>query len=67
MKTNENHFLIRCQTNLLLYWLQVSFRQDCKKLACEVPSLMAADKPCPLLQPSLITLQKRLQSCAVID
>ena len=27
---------------------------DCKNLGFGVPSLMAADEPCPLLQPSLL-------------
>ena len=29
---------------------------DCKNLGSGVPSLMAADKSCPLLQPSLVHL-----------
>ena len=52
----SNHFLIRCQTKVLLYWLQVSLRPDSKNLVSGVPSLMAADKPCPQLQPSLISV-----------
>ena len=50
--------MIRCQTKVLLYWLQVSLRPDCKNLGSGVPSLMAADKPCPQLQPSLVKRQK---------
>ena len=46
--------MIRCQTKVLLYWLQVSLQPDCKNLGSGVPILMAADKPCPQLQPSLI-------------
>ena len=46
--------MIRCQTKVLLYWLQVSLRPDCKNLGSGVPSLRAADKPCPQLQPSLV-------------
>ena len=34
--------------NVLLYWLQVSLRPDCKNLGSGVPSLLAADKPCQL-------------------
>ena len=34
--------------------LQVSLQPNCKNLDSGVPSLMAADKPCPQLQPSLI-------------
>ena len=47
--------MIRCQTKVLLYWLQVSVQPDCKNLGSGVPSLMAADKPFPQLQPSLLT------------
>ena len=46
----HNHFLIRCHRKGLLYRLQVSLGPD---LGSGVPILMAADKPCPLLQPSL--------------
>ena len=49
--------MIRCQTKVLLYWLQVSLRPDCKNFGSGVPSLMAADKPCPQLQPSLLLEQ----------
>ena len=52
----SHYFLIRCQTNVLLYWLQVSLQPDCKNLDSGFPILMAADKPCPLLQPSLAVL-----------
>ena len=41
---------------VLLCWLQVSLRPDCKNLGSGVPILMAADKPCPQLQPSLRSL-----------
>ena len=34
----SNHFLIRCQTKVLLYWLQVSLKPDCKNLGSGVPS-----------------------------
>ena len=46
--------MIRWQTKVLLYWLQVSLQPDCKNLGSGVPSLKAAGKPCPLLQPSLV-------------
>ena len=47
-------FLIRCQTKVLLWWLQVSLKPDCENWGSGVPILMAADKPCPQLQPSLV-------------
>ena len=50
----SNHFVIRCQIKVLLYQLQFSLKPDCKNLGSGVPSLMAADKPCLLLQPSLV-------------
>ena len=34
----SNHFLIRCQTKVLLYWLQVSLKPDCKNLGSGAPS-----------------------------
>ena len=49
----SNHFWIRCLKKVLLYWLQVSLKPDCKNLGSGVPILMAADKPRPQLQPSL--------------
>ena len=36
--------------------LQVSLQPDCKNLGSGVPSLMAADKLCPQLQPSLVRM-----------
>ena len=48
-----DHFLIRSHAKVFLYWLQVSLQPDCKNLGSGVPILMAADKPCPHLQPSL--------------
>ena len=52
--------MIRCQTKIFLYWMQVSLRSDCKNLGSGLPSLMSADKPFPLLQTSL-HMRLRLQ------
>jgi hypothetical protein len=49
----SNHFLIRCQTKVLLWRIHVSLGPNWKNPGSGVPSLMAADKPCPQLQPSL--------------
>ena len=38
----------------IAFWLQVILQPDCKNSGSGVPSLMAADKPCPQLQPTLI-------------
>ena len=48
----SNHFLIRCQRKVLLHWLQFSLKPDCKNLGSGFPSLIAADKPCLLLEGS---------------
>ena len=40
----------------MLYWLQVSLQLDCKNLGSGIPTLMAADKPCPQLKPSLCVI-----------
>ena len=55
------NFLIRCHTKVLLYWLQVKLQPDCKNLGSGLPSLMAADKPCPQLQPSLLLSRSTAQ------
>ena len=34
--------------------VEVSLKPDCKNWGSDVPVLMAADKPCPQLQPSLV-------------
>ena len=33
----SNYYLIRCQTKVLLYWLQFSLKPDCKNLGSEPP------------------------------
>ena len=47
------HFLIRRQTKILHYWLQVSLRPDCKNLASGPPNLdgLRADHVGPSLSP----------------
>ena len=51
----SNHFLIRCQTKVLLWRNHVSLGSKWKNPCSGFPSLMAADKPCPQLQPSLVS------------
>ena len=50
----SNHFLIRCQKNVLLWRIHVSLGPKWKNPGSGVPSLMTADKPCPQLQPFLL-------------
>ena len=53
----SNHFLIRCQTKVLLQWLQVSLKPDCKNWGSVVPILMAADKG-SILMPNPVIYKK---------
>ena len=49
---------------------QVSLGPDCKNLGSEVPILMAADKPCPQLQTSLMrtdSLKKPSLTSMILD
>ena len=47
-------FFVRCQTKALLWRIHVSLGPKWKNQGSGLPSLMAADKPCHQLQPSLV-------------